>query len=117
MKTVDRKVGRQRRHVRVRKSVTGTAMRPRLAVMISNKHIYAQLVDDEAAKTLAAVSSAGKDGCGRKNLEGAKEIGQRVATLAKQIGIQEIVFDRGGFKYHGRVKAIADAVREAGFKF
>lgn len=117
MKTVDRKIGRQRRHARVRKSISGTATRPRLSVMISNKHIYAQLVDDEAAKTLAAVSSAGKDGSGNKNLEGAKVVGQRVAELAKQIGIQEIVFDRGGFKYHGRVKAIADAVREAGFTF
>ncbi len=84
--------------------------------MMSNKHIYAQLVDDEAAKTLLMVSSAGKDGAGHKNLAGAKAIGQRMAELAKQIGVQEVVFDRGGFKYHGRVKAIADAVREAGFK-
>lgn len=84
---------------------------------MSNKHIYAQLVDDEAARTLLMVSSAGKDVAGRKNLEGAKAIGQRVGELAKQSGVREIVFDRGGFKYHGRVKAIADAVREAGFKF
>ena len=117
MKIVDNKIGRQRRHARVRKSLSGSATRPRLCVMISNKHIYAQLVDDEASKTLASVSSVGKEGSGHKNLEGAKQVGQRVAELATQIGIQEIVFDRGGFKYHGRVKAIADAVREAGFKF
>jgi large subunit ribosomal protein L18 len=85
--------------------------------MVSNKHIYAQLVDDEMSKTLVAVSSSGSGGSGLKNIEGAKQVGQRVAELAKQIGIQNIVFDRSGFKYHGRVKAIADAVREAGFKF
>lgn len=117
MKTVDRKIGRQRRHERVRRVIRGTAEKPRLSVMMSNKHIYAQLVDDEASKTLLMVSSAGKDGAGKKNLEGAKAIGQRMAELAKKIGVREVVFDRGGFKYHGRVKAIADAVREAGFKF
>lgn len=110
-------MGRQRRHERVRRTIHGTAEKPRLSVMMSNKHIYAQLVDDEAARTLLMVSSAGKDVAGRKNLEGAKAIGQRVGELAKQSGVREIVFDRGGFKYHGRVKAIADAVREAGFKF
>lgn len=117
MKTVDRKIGRQRRHARVRKALSGNATRPRLSVMISNKHIYAQLVDDETARTLVAVSSSGSGGSGHKNIDGAKQVGQRVAELAKQIGIQDIVFDRSGFKYHGRVKAIADAVREAGFKF
>lgn len=117
MKTVDRKEARVRRHARIRKQIAGSADRARLAVMVSNKHIYAQLIDDEKAVTLAAVSSSGKDGVGRKNAEGAKLIGQRLAEIAKKIGVKDIVFDRGGYKYHGRVKAIADAVREAGFKF
>lgn len=117
MKTVDRKENRARRHARIRKHVVGTADRARLSVMVSNKHIYAQLIDDEKSATLACVSSSGKEGVGHKNAEGAKLIGQRLAEIAKTIGVKNIVFDRGGYKYHGRVKAIADAVREAGFKF
>lgn len=117
MKTVDKREGRQRRHVRIRRKISGTAQRPRLCVMVSNKHIHAQLVDDEKAVTLISVSSAGKDAVGHKNVAGAVLLGQRLAELAKQTGISEMVFDRGGFKYHGRVKAIADAVRAAGFKF
>jgi large subunit ribosomal protein L18 len=117
MKIVDRKESRVRRHARVRKQISGTADRVRLCVMVSNKHIYAQLVDDEKAVTLASVSSSGKDGVGKKNAEGARMIGQRLAEIAKKVGVKDIVFDRGGYKYHGRVKAIADAVREAGFKF
>ena len=117
MKRVDRKAGRVRRHARIRKAISGTAGRPRLCVMISNKHIHAQLVDDEKHVTMASVSSAGKGGIGRKNVDGAKLIGQRVGELAKQLGVQAIVFDRGGYKYHGRVKAVADAVREAGVSF
>ena len=115
MKIVDRKESRVRRHARVRKQISGTADRVRLCVMVSNKHIYAQLVDDEKAVTLASVSSSGKDGVGKKNAEGARMIGQRLAEIAKKVGVKDIVFDRGGYKYHGRVKAIADAVREAGF--
>jgi len=117
MKTVDRKENRMRRHSRIRKQISGTSDRVRLCVMVSNKHIYAQLVDDEKSATLASVSSSGKDGVGRKNAEGAKLIGQRLGEIAKEMGVKNIVFDRGGYKYHGRVKAIADAVREAGFKF
>jgi large subunit ribosomal protein L18 len=117
MKSVDRKAGRTRRHARIRKEVSGTAARPRLCVMVSNQHIYAQLVDDERNATVAMVSSAGKGGVGGKNVNGAKLIGQRIGELAKQMGVQTVVFDRGGYKYHGRVKAIADAVREAGIKF
>jgi large subunit ribosomal protein L18 len=117
MKTVDRKENRERRHARIRKQISGTADRVRLCVMVSNKHIYAQLVDDEKSSTLASVSSSGKDGVGRKNSEGARQIGQRLAEIARDIGVKNIVFDRGGYKYHGRVKAIAEAVREAGFKF
>ena len=117
MKTVDRKESRARRHARIRKQVSGTADRARLCVMVSNKHIYAQLVDDEKAVTLASVSSSGKSAVGSKNAAGAALIGQRLAAIAKEIGVKNIVFDRGGYKYHGRVKAIADAVREAGFNF
>ena len=117
MKSVDRKAGRVRRHARIRKAITGTAERPRLCVMVSNKNIYAQLVDDEKSATLATASSTGKNGVGRKNVDGAKLIGQRLGELAKQLGVQAVVFDRGGYLYHGRVKAIAEAVREAGIKF
>ncbi len=88
-----------------------------MCVMVSNKHIYVQLVDDEKGVTLASVSSSGKDGVGKKNTEGAKLLGKRLAEIATEMGVKNVVFDRGGYKYHGRVKAIADAVREAGFKF
>jgi large subunit ribosomal protein L18 len=117
MKSVDRKAGRIRRHVRIRKEIHGTAARPRLCIMVSNKNIYAQLVDDERNATVAMVSSSGKDGVGSKNVNGAKLIGKRIGELAKEMGVQAVVFDRGGYKYHGRVKAMADAVREAGIKF
>ncbi len=117
MKRVDTKAGRTRRHARIRKMISGTAERPRLCVMVSNKHIHAQLVDDVKCATIASVSSAGKSGVGRKNVDGAKVIGQRLGELARELGIQAIVFDRGGYKYHGRVKAVADAVREVGIKF
>jgi len=117
MKTVDRKEGRVRRHARIRKQIAGTAQRPRLCVMVSSKHIYAQLVDDDKSVTLATVSSSGKSGVGSKNVEGAKLIGARLAALAKDLGVKTVVFDRGGYRYHGRVKAVADAVREAGFQF
>lgn len=106
-----------RRHARIRRKIRGTAERPRLCVMVSSKHIHAQLVDDEKAVTIASVSSAGKDAVGKKSAAGAALIGQRLAELAKQAGISDVVFDRGGYRYHGRVKAIADAVRAAGFKF
>lgn len=117
MKQVDRKAGRVRRHARIRKAIGGTSSRPRLCVMVSNKHIHVQLVDDEKHVTLASVSSAGKGGVGRKNVDGAKAIGQRIGELAKQMGVQAVVFDRGGYRYHGRVKAVADAVRETGISF
>ena len=117
MKTVDRKESRSRRHSRIRKHIAGTAERARLCVMVSNKHIYVQLVDDEKGVTLGSVSSSGKNGVGKKNTEGATLLGKRMAEIATEIGVKNIVFDRGGYKYHGRVKAIADAVREAGFKF
>ena len=106
---------RRRRHFRVRKSVHGTADRPRLAVFRSNRYIYAQVIDDEAGRTLAAASSQ-EPALRSKSLtvDTAAEVGTLVASRAKEAGIDSVVFDRGGFKYHGRVKALADAAREGG---
>jgi large subunit ribosomal protein L18 len=117
MKTVVRKAGRHVRHLRLRQAIAGTSERPRLCVMVSNYHIYVQLVDDEKGVTLGTASSCGKSGIGAKTVAGAKVLGQKIAELAQAKGIQAVVFDRGGFKYHGRVKALADAAREAGLKF
>src|SRR5918999_5661325 len=108
-------MGRPRRHLRVRKKVSGTAERPRLVVFRSDKHIYAQLVDDVAGRTIATVSSL-KVGDGKKS-DKAAEVGKQVAVLAKDKGITRVVFDRGGYKYHGRVKAVADGAREGGLEF
>jgi large subunit ribosomal protein L18 len=106
---------RHLRHLRVRKKVSGTADRPRLVVFRSDKHIYAQLVDDDAGRTIATVSSL-KVG-GSKKTEKAAEVGKQVAVVAKDKGISRVVFDRGGYKYHGRVKAVADGAREGGLEF
>jgi large subunit ribosomal protein L18 len=107
-----KRAGRVRRHRRVRKHVTGTAERPRLAIYRSNRHIYAQLVDDRSASTLAAASDlSGGDG---DKIARAKRVGQAIAERAKSAGIQEAVFDRGGRLYHGRVKAVAEGAREGG---
>lgn len=115
MKIVQRKEQTRLRHRRLRHKVAGTAGRPRLCVMISNKHIHVQIVDDERAVTLASASTAGKAAPVKgKNVAAAKALGRHVAALARAKGITTVVFDRGGFKYHGRVKAIADAIREAG---
>jgi large subunit ribosomal protein L18 len=110
-----REAQRHRRHLRVRKKVSGTAERPRLVVFRSDKHIYAQLVDDDAGRTIATVSSQ-KVGNGKKT-EKASEVGKQVAVIAKDRGISRVVFDRGGYKYHGRVKAVADGAREGGLEF
>jgi large subunit ribosomal protein L18 len=106
---------RRRRHFRVRKSVHGTEVRPRLAVFRSNRYIYAQIIDDEAGRTLAAASSQ-EPALRSKSLsvETAAEVGSLVASRAKEAGVESVVFDRGGFKYHGRVKALAEAAREGG---
>ena len=109
-----KRVGRIRRHRRVRKKISGTSERPRLAVFRSNKHIYAQLVDDRAARTLAAASDAGAAE-GDKTIR-AKNVGQSLAKQAKAAGIERAVFDRGGRLYHGRVKALADGAREGGLQ-
>ena len=110
-----REAQRKRRHLRVRKKIAGTADRPRLVVFRSDKHIYAQLVDDDAGRTLATVSSL-KVGGGKKS-DKAVAVGKQVAAVAKDRGITRVVFDRGGYKYHGRVKAVADGAREGGLEF
>jgi large subunit ribosomal protein L18 len=112
--------GRARRQLRIRKKVIGTAARPRLAVFRSARHIYAQVIDDVSGTTLAAVSTLSKDL--RGNLEGnkrdaAKKVGSLVAEQCKSKGISSVVFDRAGFLYHGRIKALADAARESGLNF
>jgi large subunit ribosomal protein L18 len=110
---------RLRRKRRVRKPLTGTAERPRLAVHRSNKHIYCQLIDDVARKTLCSASTRDK-GVELKstgNIDAASAIGKSIAEKAKSVGIETISFDRGPYKYHGRVKAVAEAAREGGLKF
>jgi large subunit ribosomal protein L18 len=119
MEAKAKREGRLRRHTRVRKKVEGTAARPRLAVYRSNRHIYAQLIDDGAAATLAAASDAEvpktqKDGAGKKDR--AKEVGKLIAGRAKEAGIERVVFDRGGRKFHGRVAAVAEGAREEGLQ-
>jgi large subunit ribosomal protein L18 len=109
---------RGRIHQRIRRKVHGTTERPRLAVFRSLKHIYAQVIDDAQGRTLAAASSTEKSAAaGGGNLAGAREIGKVIAARAKEKGISKVVFDRGGYLYHGRVKALADAAREAGLEF
>jgi large subunit ribosomal protein L18 len=112
---------RQRRHRRLRRRVTGTTERPRLAVFRSLNHIYAQVIDDTEGKTLAAASSLDPSIRGEKksggNIDGAKEVGRLLAERATGNGVKKVVFDRGGFKYHGRVAGLADAAREGGLEF
>jgi len=111
--------GRIRRHHRVRKHVRGTAERPRLAVFRSNRHVIAQVIDDSTGKTLAAASTTEADlrGGATGNRDAATKVGARVAERAKAAGISKVVFDRGGFQYHGRVAAVADGARENGLEF
>jgi large subunit ribosomal protein L18 len=108
--------GRLRRHARVRRRVVGTAERPRLAVFRSNKHIYAQIIDDAAGRTVASAGSVALPGEGDKK-NAARRVGSELADLAKAAGVSSVVFDRGGYQYHGRVKALADAAREGGLDF
>jgi large subunit ribosomal protein L18 len=114
MQAAAKREGRVRRHARVRKKVSGTAERPRLAVYRSNRHIYAQLVDDGAARTLVSASDAGISD-GDKSAR-AKQVGQTLAERAKAAGVDRVVFDRGGRLFHGRVKALADGAREGGLE-
>jgi large subunit ribosomal protein L18 len=110
---------RRRRHQRVRKHVRGTSTRPRLAVFRSSRHVYAQVIDDVQGRTLVAASTMETDArsSATANVEAAKAVGQRVGQRAKAAGITQVVFDRGGFRYHGRVAAVADGARETGLEF
>lgn len=112
---------RIRRHSRLRKRVKGSPERPRLSVFRSNVHIYAQVIDDMIGKTLAAASTVEKslseEITGKTKTERARAVGRLIAERAKAAGIDKVVFDRGGFKYHGRIQALADAAREAGLSF
>lgn len=121
VRKLSRNAHRQRVHLRVRTRVTGTAERPRLCVYRSLGHIYAQLIDDRTGRTLASASSLDKEM--RKQLKGggnvaaAKVVGKAIAERARAAGLELVVFDRGGYKYHGRVQALAESAREAGLKF
>jgi large subunit ribosomal protein L18 len=111
---------RMRRKVRIRKKITGDASRPRLVVFRSNLHIYAQIVDDDAHNTLVSASTLSLNkagGTARCNKSGAGLVGREIARLAKEKNISRVVFDRGGYLYHGRIKAVADGAREAGLEF
>ncbi|MBI5106120.1 MAG: 50S ribosomal protein L18 [Solirubrobacterales bacterium] len=114
MSTVTKEARRLKRRCRVRAKVTGTAERPRIPVFRSNRGIFAQLVDDEAGRTLASVQWTEADLRGLKSIEQASKAGELLAQRAKAAGIESAVFDRGGYQYHGRVKAFAEGVREGG---
>jgi large subunit ribosomal protein L18 len=116
IKRIDRKQGRLKRHRRVRVSVSGSSARPRLAVYRSLNHLYAQVIDDGSSKTVAAASTVELKAKGNGMAEAA-QVGKQIAEKAKAAGINQVVFDRGGFLYHGRIKALADAAREAGLEF
>ena len=118
IKKISKDVIRQRIHIRIRKKLQGTTARPRLAVFRSVSHIYAQVIDDSKGVTLASASSTEKGGVPTGgNVAAATESGRKVAERAKEAGIGQVVFDRGGYLYHGRIKALADAAREAGLEF
>lgn len=118
---IDRSRERQRIHRRIRRKISGSSARPRLCVYRSSKYIYAQIVDDTQGKTLVAASTREKDIRGdlknAGNIQASKLVGKAIAERAKAKGIESVVFDRGGYLYHGRIKALADAARESGLKF
>ena len=110
--------GRKKRQIRIRQRLAGTPVRPRLCVFMSNMHIYAQIIDDLAGKTLVAAGTVSKSMKETKiNAKSAAAIGKQIAELAKQKNITQVVFDRAGYRYQGKVKSLADAAREAGLKF
>lgn len=117
----DKNKARLKRHLRVRKKIEGTTERPRLNIFRSAKHMYAQIIDDTKGVTLVAASTNDKDLksdiANGGNIEAARKVGETIAKLAKEKGIDTVVFDRGGYIYHGRVQALADAAREAGLEF
>jgi large subunit ribosomal protein L18 len=111
-------IGRKRRHIRIKKKIRGTPERPRFCVFRSNRHIAAQIIDDTKHKVLLGITSAGdSQRQKKKKIEIAKEIGQRIGKLALEKGIKQVAFDRAGYRYHGRIKALADGARETGLKF
>jgi large subunit ribosomal protein L18 len=114
-----RGAARHKRHERIRLSLSGSPERPRLAVFRSLNHIYAQVIDDTSGKTLAAASSLEKElrGAGQPKTEEARAVGRLIAQRARKAGIERVIFDRAGFRYHGRIKSLADAAREAGLEF
>lgn len=117
IKKVSRNDVRKKRHHRIRAKISGTPEVPRLNVFRSNKNIYAQIIDDVNALTIASASTADKDINNRSNKEAASAVGKLVAERALEKGVKKVVFDRGGYIYHGRVKALAEAAREAGLEF
>ena len=118
MKVKTKEQARRRRHFRIRRKISGNADRPRMCVYVSNKHLYVQVVDDEAKATLVAASSMERDLREAKNTcDTAKEVGKRTGERARAKGISRVVFDRGGFAYGARIRALADAAREAGLTF
>src|ERR1700677_2563286 len=118
IRKIEKKEIRNRIHRRIRRKLSGTKERPRLAVFRSVAHIYAQIIDDVEGRTLASASSVDKDGkTNGGNVAAAKAIGKLVAERAKEKGVKSVVFDRGVYQYHGRIKALADAAREAGLEF
>jgi large subunit ribosomal protein L18 len=120
MSVIDKKTQRTRRHLRIRHKISGTAERPRFCVSITANNIYCQFIDDVAGKTLAATSTLSADfkaENAKPNMAGAALLGKLAAAAATAAGIKEVVFDRSGFKFHGRMKAIADAARENGLNF
>lgn len=116
-KIIDKNEARLHRHLRTRNKTLGTAARPRVSVFRSNRQIYAQLVDDEAHKTLAEANSLKMGLTDGGNIEGAKKVGAELAKKAKELKIENVVFDRSGYIYHGRIEALAEALREGGLKF
>ena len=118
-KTTAKTIRRERRKKGMRKTMSGTPSRPRLSIFRSLQHINAQVIDDLAGRTVASASSLDVDGVARKggNVDAAKEIGKAIADRAKKAGVTAVVFDRNGFRYHGRVKAVADGAREGGLQF
>lgn len=121
LKQINKKANRKARHLRVRKKLSGTPQRPRLNVYKSNANIYAQIIDDVNGKTLVSVSTLNEEVKSSVentgNIEAAKKVGEVIGKKAKDQGIEEVIFDRSGYQYHGKVKELAEAAREAGLKF
>ncbi|MBA2123476.1 50S ribosomal protein L18 [bacterium Unc6] len=116
---VNNQIGLLRRHKRIRKKISGTEKRPRLCVHRSHKNLYAQIIDDTQGKTLVSFSTLSPEFSGQKggNIKSAESLGEKIAKIAVEKGLSEVIFDRGGYLYHGKIKAFADAARKAGLKF